>query len=812
MKKLAFALLLSLLSVAAHARSGALTTSAASSTVIPTANDVRANWQNAGLAKIGGIPNITTQCGATISPSGLTPPIALDDKALINAAITACTSGQFVNLSSGHFVIDQSETLFLNKAGVVLRGQGPGVTFIEVRNGPLPNYVIGGNQCGVTTAGIIACTANNATIYMAPNGTFDYGWDSCGHQNPCNSGLALTSDAHQGDTKVFVSATTGLSSGKWALISESSGAQYLTDPISGIGQTWASSDFLNSSPSPATNKIVWAKHNPAFVLDDFTLTQFPYNTLQNISVGYGINADQANGEIHKITNNPSGTCPCEVDFDSPLTVDFRVNNPSGALFQGYISSGSGSSSPGSTLTVTSVTSGTIAINQPLWYSGITGSTAISYITAGSGTSWTTSNLQNNGTGNTSVSVGSPASPATFYAAGFNAQLHLPKTQSGGAVTVQEQSGIENLTISRGSQGNIAINFCAYCWVKNVETFGWYNGGVTVNASVRNQIDTIYCHDGYDLENNGSEYCLSLDSYTTENLVTNSIFLNNGKSMVGRATGGGNVVSYNYADDTLYMASSIGNWFVDHSTNLSHFKGSHHGLFEGNWSDTCGDDDTHGAVGYHTYYRNWCTGLRTAFSDPSFTNASSSTFNLTNAPQNDAGSSTLGTGFANGFSYPYSSGTGPKRAFSQMAWNYWHAAVGNVFGTSAQTTSGNTWVLNGLYTGTQHGSIYMMGWINTGTQFDPNLDGAGANPIWAWINGNYDYLNSTITWGRTSAFTLPTSLYLSVAPSFFGPGASCTYTWPWIDSTSGTPVKSNSCGGSGLPAEAREKAGTPFVQP
>lgn len=788
--------------------------------IIPAANDVSANWQKAGLAVIGGIPNITTQCGSTVNPSGLTPPTTGDDKSLIQAALDACTSAKFVNLGSGTFNLDQSQNLFINKS-IVLRGQGPSVTNIVVRNGPLPVYINSPFQspfgCGVSTASKNTCAANNYTIYMAPNGTFDWGYDSCGHGLPCNSGLALTADAAKGDTTVTVVSKTGISVGDWVLISESSGAKWLNDPLTSTGQTWASADFLNSSDTPVTNKIVWAKHNPVFVLDDFgTTADFPYNNINNISASYGINVDQANGELHKITAISSGSCPCAVTFDSPLTIGFRVYNPGGSLFQGYISSGSGSSSPGSTLTVTSVTSGTVAINQPLWWSGMAGAGAISYITAGSGTSWTTSNSQLccSGSGNTSISVGTPGSPATFYGAGFNAQIHKPKTQSGGALTVLEQAGIENLTISRGSQGNIGINFCAYCWVKNVETFGWYNGGITLNASVRNQIDTIYCHDGYDLENNGAEYCLALDSYTTENLITNSIFLNNGKSMVGRATGGGNVISYNSADRTLYQAASIGNWFVDHSLNMSHYKGSHHALFEGNYADTCGDDDTHGAVGYMTYYKNWCSGLRATFNDPSFHDPSSSTFNLTNQVVNDAGNNTVGISFANGQSYPYASGSGPKRAYSQMSWNYWNTDVGNVYGTSGVTTSGNSWVMNGFYYVTQRGQIYLMGWINTGSQSDPNLDGTGASPIWAWQNGNYNYLTSTISWGRTSPLTLPSSLYLGSAPSFFAAGASgFAYPWPWVDSAGGTKIATG-CNGacSGLPAKARADANSPFVQP
>jgi hypothetical protein len=45
--------------------------------ILPAANQTYSNWQNAGLLKVGGIPARPTpgnQCGATVSPSGKTPP------------------------------------------------------------------------------------------------------------------------------------------------------------------------------------------------------------------------------------------------------------------------------------------------------------------------------------------------------------------------------------------------------------------------------------------------------------------------------------------------------------------------------------------------------------------------------------------------------------------------------------------------------------------------------------------------------------------------------------------------------------------
>jgi len=71
--------------------------------------------------------------------------------------------------------------------------------------------------------------------------------------------------------------------------------------------------------------------------------------------------------------------------DGTYRYTWRISNPSSAIFQGTIS--------GSTLTITIVISGTIAINQALFGFGIPNATVI---TAGSGTSWTI---------NTSASIG-----------------------------------------------------------------------------------------------------------------------------------------------------------------------------------------------------------------------------------------------------------------------------------------------------------------------------------------------------------------------------------------------------------------------
>jgi hypothetical protein len=791
--------------------------------VIPAVNNATTNWGNAGLAVIGGYPTRTTQCGSTITPSGITPPNASDDFNVLTAAIASCTAGDFISIN-GTLVFAMSELPLLLNKSITLRGVGtcnqtssnalPACpSGITVRDGNLLTYAAGGN-CGVNTSSIVSCNAGNSIIYMSPTGNFDYGWNSCGHTNPCNSGIPLAADAAQGDTTIQVTQTSSFAVGQWVLIDEASGATWQNDPISSLGLTWAAPEF-NTYPwsNPSTARAMWSKHNPVYNIDTFSLSQYPYNQIGGQSCGYGINCDRYNGEMHLISSIGAGPCPgtnCTLTFDSPLTIAFRQSGGAQGCV-GYISAGSGLSTAGNTLTLTGACASggsSLAVDAPLWYSGISGSTAIWYITAGSGLSWTVSNGQNGGSGGTGL-IGTPGSPVTFSVAAHNAQVSYIANQSGTKFAALQQAGVENMSLGRGPKGGISMQNCMYCWAKNLDIFAWAQGAINIEGSARDLVDMVYLHDCSDCENNGAEYAYSVDAASTETLIQNSIITFAGKSMVFRASGGGNVVSYNVCDITFYMASIIGNWFLDHDCNASHYLGSHHVLFEGNYGATCGEDNTHGSNEYEVYYRNWCVGLRTNFNDPSFTTATSTTFN----PSDAANSDQSNIGFCTGSGYPCTQ-NGPLRSIGMMAWDYGQAFVGNVLGKSGVTTAGNGWAQ--FRSNFQAGyAINLLGWNNvTASVTDPNLDGT-VSPRFIWLDGNYDYLSNSVTW-VSGAHTLPNSLYLpssgASAPSFFGPGASCTYPWPWVTPTSGTQIQSNSCSGSGLPAKARFDAGTYFVQP
>jgi uncharacterized repeat protein (TIGR02543 family) len=692
--------------------------------VLPSYDDAFANWKNAGLASVGGIPNRTTVC-ATVNALGG----GQDDFTNIQKAIDNCPAGEVVQLGAGAFTVQLADLPIHISTGITLRGTGDCSgssspfcqTSINVANGILA-YT--GGKCGTSTSNEVACPNGGAAVILvapvAPD--YSYSWAKCGNVGSnlgtgCGA-IPLATDAAQGQTTIEVTSTSGFSVGQWVLIDEASGAGWVADPlnaVTGFGSVWAASDWLSSSGSPATGRVMWSKSENGSGWDFGS--SFPY---QASSVGcWHSYCDRPTAELHKIASVGAGPCPgtgCTVTFDDPLTIAFRQS------------------------------------------------------------------------GNHNAQV---------YGA-----LYANNTAQGSPISFLQNAGVENLSVLRGANGGIEMEFCAYCWLKNTEVGDWYNGGINIEYSARSELNTVYVHHCWDSVNSGGEYPISLDNASTEILITNSITNFGGKGMVARAGGAGSVVSYSYVDDTMYDAESgIGDYWVDMGLNASHYSGPHHVLFEGDWSDNLDSDDTHGNSTYITFFRNQGTGLRTPFTDPS-----------TNKTVNDF----AGTGYACGTSGPSGcspNAPAPLRAAGPEAYNYWFAFVGNVLGLAGETTAANGWSYEGDWSGKR---MFMLGW-NAGLPGakgqggqDPHLNGVIGSYI--FLSGNFDYVDGSIVdWASGYSQALPNSLYLSSAPVFFA-GASCTYPWPWVTPTGSAPIQTNSCGGSGLPAKARYEAGTPFKQP
>ena len=68
--------------------------------MLPSYDDAYANWKNAGLLSVGGIPRRTTVC-ATVNPLGGWK----DDFTNIKNAINGCPAGEVVQLGAGAFTV-----------------------------------------------------------------------------------------------------------------------------------------------------------------------------------------------------------------------------------------------------------------------------------------------------------------------------------------------------------------------------------------------------------------------------------------------------------------------------------------------------------------------------------------------------------------------------------------------------------------------------------------------------------------------------------------------------------------------------------
>ncbi len=319
----------SLLLGSAQAQPASSGSSDPTSGVLPSYNDAYANWKNAGLLSVGGIPSRTTVC-ATVNPLGG----GQDDFTDIRNAINKCPPGEVVQLGAGAFSVHMADLPIQISTGIVLRGtancggsSSPYCqTSITVSDGALA-YT--GGKCGTDTAHAGSCpNGGPPMVYVSPVAMYNWSWAQCGNTGTVSSGCGATPlaiDAAQGQTTVQVSSTANFSVGQWVLVDEASGAGWVNDPLNawtGNGQVWAAPDWLSSSGSPATGRVMWSKSKNGGGWDFGS--SYPY---QAGSVGCWFSfCDRVTAELHKIASIGAGPCPgtnCTLTFDDPLTVAFR---------------------------------------------------------------------------------------------------------------------------------------------------------------------------------------------------------------------------------------------------------------------------------------------------------------------------------------------------------------------------------------------------------------------------------------------------------------------------------------------------------
>lgn len=120
-------------------------------------SDRRVTWQgNVGVS--GGIPIRTTIC-ATITPTGANQTTALQ------SALSSCAANQVVKINSGTLVISGVIDWQAVNPGVVLRGNGPANTIIQINDGFLymRGYWYDPSMSGSTRSNLTATPAKGAT-------------------------------------------------------------------------------------------------------------------------------------------------------------------------------------------------------------------------------------------------------------------------------------------------------------------------------------------------------------------------------------------------------------------------------------------------------------------------------------------------------------------------------------------------------------------------------------------------------------------------------------------------------------------------
>jgi hypothetical protein len=322
-------------------------------------------------------------------------------------------------------------------------------------------------------------------------------------------------------------------------------------------------------------------------------------------------------------------------------------------------------------------------------------------------------------------------------------------------TIVKWAGVESVALQGGTRGDylgqsaggIDMANAAYCWVKDVQTDGTIDGmHVSMSGAYRSVVRDGWFH-------NSKTYGFAEDCYgivlrcgSAENLVENNIVRYMNKPILFDVTGSGNVVGYNYADNSFATPPAWQEVNIDEHCAFPHME-----LVEGNYAPHMGLTITHGNAGYFTYFRNYSSSQFAAPAVAGQNMGFKQTDNLT-ALQLDTGDINV-------------------------------TVIGNVFGSSAMNDIG-TGSLSASYVTTDSSKpgIFNFG---PGGKSDVSYTTLRAH-------GNYDTVTPGVVWdSKIATHTLPASLYLAARPAWWPAGT----RWPWAGADLNPRVGT-------LPAKAR----------
>jgi hypothetical protein len=376
-----------------------------------------------------------------------------------------------------------------------------------------------------------------------------------------------------------------------------------------------------------------------------------------------------------------------------------------------------------------------------------------------------------------------------YAALLRPQVfHTATARAGHAGT--RYSGIEDLTAQGGGDSMFRVSNAAYCWLKGVESDGAYPtfGGrhVSLFHCYRCEVRDSYAHHSGSYSPGGHAYGISIEGQSTDCLVENNIAYMLNKPIVGEATGGGNVIAYNYVDEAV-LGSPTGEW-QETAIDASHAAFSHWDLYEGNLAPNIGTDSTHGNSGFAVFFRNWAFGR----------NTSGHTSRNLRAVGID-GWAREHTSIGNVLLQPGMTSWRPPEGddgFRRLR----NAALA-ALGLRSPAAISAAVQLSTTSATLDNPAAYRIGtncWEKStgrGPRYGRWDDGTALRLFYRHLD--FDYATSSVYQNPANGVrTLPDSLYLVGRPAFFG-----ALPWPWVDPLRTTKVHT-------LPAKARFDAGTP----
>lgn len=316
------------------------------------------------------------------------------------------------------------------------------------------------------------------------------------------------------------------------------------------------------------------------------------------------------------------------------------------------------------------------------------------------------------------------------------------------------AGVEDLKLYGGGGGdgggNLYMELAAYSWAKNIESTWTIGASGRMYRCFRCVIRDSYFHDTPDANPGGAGYGLDISKATSDSLVENNISVRFNKTLLMRAAGGGNVIAYNYFEDGYGAGYKS---IPEIGLNAAHYTTSHHVLFEGNQAWNIASETYWGNSAYITFFRNHATTKR----------RDTGNLGLTDAVL--------------------------RRGVEIHAKSFWYTFIGNVIGYSGMTPSPfSSFTYEDTYPfGDDPVPMWRIGVPDQGTPEVTTFD----SQVTATLirDGNFDYVTNTVKWDRP-AQTIPSSLYLTSKPAFFG-----TCAWPWVDPLGTSKVNV-------LPARAR----------